>query len=317
MDKVIFDTNAYRYLVKGKSLKQVDKLIAKLKSMEERNNIETLMSPIVAKELLAHVAEKKDPSYDVCLCALKALYLHSSNGNTYNMIASPELLISKSFFDKTIPASEETNRAIGQMLFHIATNPIPKTFKRLQQNLNLNRQNILSGENSFAVQMRQFVTAIDKNAKGWQIFPNDEKERGRVLEYIRSDNCSFEIGLAFLYIAYQLLVFSGEMRVRSNEDLKEKAKRLVSIFPEPIALHKEVLMNLVNSEFNLLKDNRTNFVWDVQLMFNVGDHKIEGSKLYFVTDDKAIIRNAIKNNAKYSIMTFREYNEYLGLNSDI
>lgn len=311
MDKVIFDTNAYRYLIKGKKFSQVDKLIQKLKTKERKNNIETLISPIVAKELLAHVADKKDPSYDICLNAVKALYLHSSTGNTYNMVASPELLISKAFFDKTIPVKEETNKAIGQMLFHIATNPTEKVFKKLHRNLQANRDQVIDGENSFAIQMKQFVSVIDPDAKTWQIFPNDEKKREKVLAYIRSESCSFEIAIAFLFISYQLLLFTGEIELVPNEELREKAKSLMSIFPEPIALHKQVLENLVNSEFNLFEKSRTNFVWDVQLMFNVGNHQIDGSKLYFVTDDKAIIKSAITGNAKYAILNYDEYFDYL------
>jgi hypothetical protein len=46
-------------------------------------------------------------------------------------------------------------------------------------------------------------------------------------------------------------------------------------------------------------------------MFNVGDHSVGGEKINFVTSDKAIIRTAIKENAKYSILTFDEYIEYL------
>jgi hypothetical protein len=46
-------------------------------------------------------------------------------------------------------------------------------------------------------------------------------------------------------------------------------------------------------------------------MFNVGNHQIDGSKLYFVTDDKAIIRSAIKENAKYTILNYEEYLDYL------
>lgn len=42
MDKVIFDTNAYRYLVTDKTFEQIDKLVQKLKSREEKNNIESL-----------------------------------------------------------------------------------------------------------------------------------------------------------------------------------------------------------------------------------------------------------------------------------
>jgi len=46
-------------------------------------------------------------------------------------------------------------------------------------------------------------------------------------------------------------------------------------------------------------------------MLNIGNHSIEGQKLYFVTADKAIISTAIGENAKYTILTYNEYLEYI------
>ena len=95
------------------------------------------------------------------------------------------------------------------------------------------------------------------------------------------------------------------------QELVDRAKKFIELFPEPIALYKLVMENLVNSEFNLLENSRSNFVWDIHLMFNIGNMSINGSKVNFVTDDKAIIRTAISNNAKYTIHTFDEYLDYI------
>lgn len=311
MDKVIFDTNAYRYLVENKSSGQINKLIGKLKAKEVKNNIETLISPVVASELLAHVADKNDPAFDKCLNAIKALYLHSGNDDTYNMIVSPELLLSRAFFNATIPQKEETNKAIGQMIYHLATNPSEKVFKKLRLNLRQNQMHVYDAEQNFAIQMKSFVSAIDPAAKGWQIFANDAKKRMEVLQYIRSENVSFQIALGYIFLVYQLLVITGQINPLENEELYNRAKELVKIFPEPISLYKQVMENLVHSEYNLFENSRTNFVWDIYLMFNIGDHSIQGSKVYFVTSDKAIIRSAVRENAKYTILTYPEYIEYL------
>jgi len=311
MDKVIFDTNAYRYLVKNKSFDDIDKLIQKLKSREKANNIDTLISPIVAKELLAHVANKKDPSFEKCLKAIKALYLHSGNDKSYNMIASPELLISKSFFNKTIPIKEETNKSIGQMIFHLATNPDKKTFNKLKKNLQSNYIHVSESEKNFAEQLRLFVFSVDPDSKSWQVFPNDKKKRENALKQLRSEATTESIALGFIFMVYQLLIFSGEIKIISNEELRKRAKSLAEMFPEPIALFKQVFENLINSEFNIYENSRANFVWDILLMFNVGNHNVQGSKLYFVTSDKAIIRTAISQKSNLSILSFDEYMEYL------
>ena len=313
MDKVIFDTNAYRYLVTNKDLSEIEKVIDKVNYREQKNNIETLISPIVAKELLAHVANKKDPSFEKCLKAIKAMYLHSGNDENYKMIASSELLISQAFFQKTIKAKIETNKAIGQMLYHLAKNPSDHVFRKFQFNLNSNYDHVVSSENEFAISMKQFITAIDPNANGWKIFENNDKGRKNALLQIRSERTSIEIALGYLFIVHQLLVYTGEIVPVSSDELLDKAKKFVKVFPEPIALYKLVMENLVNSEFNLFENSRANFVWDIHLMFNVGKHSIQNSNVIFVTSDKAMIKTAIGQNAKYTILTFDEYMEYLGL----
>ncbi len=313
MEKVIFDTNAYRYLSSGKSFDEIDKLIKKVKYRESKNDIETLISPVVAKELLAHVANKKDPSFEKCLKAIKALYLHSGNDKEYNMIASPELLISKAFFDKVIPAKVETNKAIGQIIYQLATNPSEYVFTKFQRNLNLNYKHVVSSENEFALAMKQFITALDPNADEWKVFIDDDKGRAKALNQVRSLQASKEIALGYIFLVYQLLVYSGEISVLQTKDLIDRADKFVEIFPEPIALYKVVMENLINSEFNLFENSRSNFVWDIHIMFNVGKHSIKEAKLIFVTADKAMIKAAIGENAQYSILTFDEYMEYLGL----
>jgi hypothetical protein len=316
MEKVIFDTNAYRYLAADKTNAQIDKAVKKLKASEKRNKIESLISPIVVKELLAHLADKNDPAFDKCLKANRALYQHNSDkdGN-YRMLASPELLMSQVFYQKTIPAKVHTNQALGQISYHLATNPTAYVFKKFQNSLNLNRDHVLETENEFALAMRQFIQAADPSATGWRILENDEAKRTEVLKGIRSERASVEIAVGYLFTVYMFLVSSGQIVQMTPEDmfkdLFEKAKLFITVYPEPIALYKLVMENMVNSEFNLMENSRGNFVWDIHLMFNVGSHSIGGEKVHFVTSDKAIIKTAIKENAKYSIHTFDEYMEYL------
>jgi hypothetical protein len=311
MEKVIFDTNGYRDLVANKTDKQIEKILQRLKDREDKNQIQSLISPIVAKELLAHLADKSDPSFEKCLKANKALYLHSGSNESYRMIASPELLISKAFWNKEIPAKIETNKAFGQISYHLATNPTEYTFSKFQRNLNLNRDHVLDSEINFANAMLQFVRNADPNSTSWRPFATDDKNREKLLASIRSDSTSLDIAAGYLVIVHQLLYASGQVETISYNELFDMAVEFVRIFPEPIALFKAVMENLVNSDFNLLENSRSNFVWDIHLMFNIGKHSIAGDKLHFVTSDKAIIRTALGTDAKYSIWTFNEYMEYL------
>jgi hypothetical protein len=311
MEKVIFDTNAYRYLVTDKNFDEIDQLIEKIKNKEQQRGLESLISPIVAKELLAHVADKKDPSFQKCLNAIKAMYLHNGDGESYRLIASPEMLIAKSFFNEAIPAKEETNKAMIQIAYHLAKKPSAYVFRKFQRNLNLNRDHVLDSENNYALTLRQFVKTVDPSATGWKIFPDNPQKRQETLANIRSINTSLDIAAGYISIVYQLLLASGKQVHISDDDLYDMSQEFIKVFPEVVAHYKFVLENLVNSEFNLLENNRNNFVWDTQLMFNIGNHSISGEKLYFVTADKAIISTAIGQNAKYTILTYEEYLDYI------
>lgn len=311
MEKVIFDTNGYRDLVAHKTDNQIEKILKRLKDRESKHNIESLISPIVTKELLAHLADKSDPSFDKCLKANRALYFHSGSEKSYRMLASPELLISKAFWNKEIPQKVETIKALGQISYHLATNPSEYVFKKFQKNLNSNRVHVFDSENTFALAMLQFVRTADPNSTSWRPFENDEKSRQKLLASIRSEATSLDIAAGYLVIVFQLLYSLGQVSKMSYDELFDKAVEFVKIFPEPIALYKVVMENLVNSEFNILEDSRSNFVWDTHLMFNIGKHSIAGDKLHFVTSDKAMIRTALGTDAKYSIWTFDEYMDYL------
>ena len=311
MEKVIFDTNGYRDLVADKTDKQIEKTLKQLQARENKHNIVSLISPIVAKELLAHLADKSDPSFAKCLKANRALYFHSGTKKEYRMLASPELLISKVYWNKEISAKIETNKALGQMSYHLATNPSDHVLKKFQRNLNLNREHVLGSENNFALAMLQFVRSSDPSSKNWRPFEHDDEGRQKLLLSIRSETTSLDIAAGYLVTVFQLLQASGQVSKMSYDELYDKAVDFVKVFPEPIALYKAVMENLVNSEFNLFENSRSNFVWDIHLMFNVGKHSIGGDKIHFVTSDNAMIRTALSTEAKYSVWTFDEYMEFL------
>lgn len=314
MEKVIFDSNAYRYLVKGKKYNEIDKVVKNLKTKEAKRNITSLMSSTVAKELLAHVANKNDKSYDKCMNAVKAMYLHSSNNDYYNMMASPELLIAKVFFNYEIKSKIETNKAIAQILYHLSKNKSDHTIKRFQHNLNQNRKHVENSEEIFANTLKDFVINNGGTSNGWQIHPNNPIQRQKVLKDLRSKKSSISMALGYLTITLeQIRIENPELaKSFSSESLLDMAEKFIDIFIEPILLFKQVFEYLVNSKFNISENSRANFVWDIHLMFNVGNKKLtDGSHLYFITSDKEIIRTATKGNGRLSVLTFDEYIDYL------
>jgi hypothetical protein len=198
------------------------------------------------------------------------------------------------------------------MSYYFATNPSVHVFKKFQRHLNLNRDHVLGSENNFALAMLQFVRSSDPNSSGWRPFKDDYENRQKLLASIRSQATSLDIAAGYLVVVHKSLYTSGQIKKTLTYDmLYDMAVDFVKVFPEPIALYRTVMENLVNSDFNLFENSRSNFVWDIHLMFNVGHNSIDGGKLHFVTSDKAMIRTALGTNARYSVWTFDDYMEYL------
>ncbi len=312
VERVLFDTNGYRDLVRGKDKAQILKTVERMKQREKALGIEALASPMVARELLSHVTSKSDPAYEVCLNAIYAMWLHCSDeGGRLKIIASYEQLICRSFFNATIPAKEQTDLAIAEMIMLLATKPTDQSFRQLQQNLNSSAEHVASNETHFASSMLQVLHGLDPKAQGWKAFIENDTGRTNALKEIRSEKASVILALAWIYTCYDGLIASGQITPMPFGELEARAKKLSEVFPQPIALYKSVIENMVNSEFNLMEDNRANFIWDIVLMFNVGDHSINGQKLYFITSDKAMIRSALDENGRSSVLKFEEYIEFL------
>lgn len=311
MEKVIFDTNAYRYLVTGKTMDQIEDLIIDIKRKERKKGLETLLSPIVAQELLAHIADTNDSSYEKCLKANKALYLHNGTPENCNIFPSFEVLLSKMYFDLIPNSRIDHYNAILQMSYHLSLNQNEETLSKLESNLNKVKLIVENGEAGFIESMFSFIKNFDPEARGWQIFKDDKKRRKKLLTEIRSKDVSIGVAAGYVSLCVDELNKNGHQITISQKKLFEIAQEVVNTFPEPIALFKTVLENLINSEFNLTENSRANFIWDIALMFSAGKNKIDNCKLYFVTSDKAIIKTAVDNNSGCYVLTFKEYMDYL------
>lgn len=308
---VIFDTNAYRNLTKWKSCSEIDELVADLKAKEKRKRISAFFNSIVAQELLYHIADPNDASFNICLNANKALFLHSSEGKNYNAIASHELLLQKMFWNKISPKREQTYNAIAQLSYNFAKYPYNDVIGGLQNNLNKIRISVQEAEMGFAKSFLDFIRNTDPNSDDWQLFRKDPLNRRKFINYLRSSKSGQEISLAYIFVSYTSLLEEGLIEKESQNELRNKAQFLLENFPEPIALQKHVFECIINSNFNLYEKKRTNFLWDIVLMFYTGKRSVNNAELIFVTSDKKMLEAAYKHDGKNSIYTLDEYLDFL------
>tara|TARA_R110002050_G_scaffold231415_1_gene367247 strand:- start:110 stop:1048 length:939 start_codon:yes stop_codon:yes gene_type:complete len=311
MFKVILDTNFYRNLSRNKSNKQIIRLLNKVKSAENKKDIYPLFNPIVAKELLAHINYKNWTNRKYIIQSLKALYQHSGNTENYEAIPLPELLIGKSFFQQEIQMKIETQKAIGQMVFNIAKKPYLDTFLKLQKNLSLNKKHIEEGEKGFTESITNFFKQIDPNSNGNNIFKSDKSKRNAITKQIENKKTSIEIASAMLHLTNLLLNAENNTKILSLIELEPIAEEFIKTFPEPINLQKNVFKKVAQNKFNIEKNS--NYIWDIHMMYYVGQNTINSSKMIFVTSDKAMIKSALSTNNQNIIYNYNEYLDFLDI----
>ncbi len=309
---VIFDSNAYRNFVSGIPENELKDRVDKLIELEKQNDIISLMSPIVLSELMAHLADPSDTAYNKCKNAVKALYWHCGDEQEFRMLADPELILCKSFFDMTVQSREDSVLYAGQVASQIADDDSEANMEKFRPIFRQIRDHVYQAEINFATDIQAVIKEIDPDGSEWRLFELDDKKRKQFLDHLNTTTFEHQIGLGFALRAYLLLVEHNLITVDPNFDLVSRAKKIADLFKAAIELYKEVYRRIVNSEFNLFEKSRANFLWDIHLMFSIGDEKVKDCPLYFVTHDKAMLQAAEKVGHNLRVFTLTEYLEYLG-----
>ena len=121
---IVFDTNAYRNLVFEKTNEEVDKTIHEIVRRQEELGIISIMSTTVARELICHLFDNGvfDENGD-CTKAIRAIYEHCGNIETYNLVPLPETQLSRELFGINNTKAEEQQKAVAEIAFNVFKNP--------------------------------------------------------------------------------------------------------------------------------------------------------------------------------------------------
>lgn len=313
MEIVIFDTNAYRNLSADKDFSELESDVKNFKQIEQRESISALMHPIVIKELLYHVAGERDGMHEKALKALKAMYLHCGDIKHFFILADFDLQLSNFFYKVTDSNRERIDLQLGEIVAALSLQSIDAVLQKYQFSLKQIREQIQETEDFFKTQLKIFIRNIDPDAEDWTVFQNDEQKRKKALSYFTSSRIEYEIASGYITLMHDNLLNKGLISVDTSEQLHRKTLAFIEIFQAPIKLYKEVLKKFVQPNINFDAKSRENFVWDIHLMFTVGDHIISAtnSNLYLVTSDNEM-RNAAKLSGSLSkVYNYEEYIEYI------
>lgn len=313
MEIVIFDTNAYRNLTLDRDFSELEKDVEQFKLIEQAERISALMHPIVIKELLYHVGGKRDGMHEKAIKALKAMFHHCGNTEHFLILADFDLQLSNFFYKVVDSNRERVDRQLGEIVSALAIHSTEHVLQKYQFNLKQIREQIQETETFFKNQLKIFIRNIDPDSEDWTVFQNDEVKRRKAIAYFTSSKIEYEIACGYITLLHDNLLSKGLISPDTPEQLHKKTLAFIEIFQAPIKLYKEVLKKFIQPNMNFETKSRENFVWDIHLMFTVGDLIVSAtnSKIYLVTSDNEMQNAAKLSGSLAKVFNYEEYIEYI------
>jgi hypothetical protein len=316
---VIFDTNAYRNLTFGCTLEESREKVLKLRKQEQASGVMALANPFVIWELIGHLADKKDPSYDYCMNALVALAEHTwspfdPNGGICR-IADGETSVCRELFQKLPPNAEENAKNLSLMAAHVKAHAPDITLPAAITNFKAFTKALEKHEAGWLAEMQKVLNGLKPElAKAWVGGTTDTQTR-RKLRALFQSQAYMDAWAVSLVAKFAKLV---EVKL-SAQETAQKADVMKKVFPVPFHLMAHALREWPgNKSFNLTspKKKRANFVWDTALCFSIGNFTQVGDALVlFVTDDAAIRKAAEDAKCGHRVLTLNAHLNTVGFTS--
>lgn len=310
---VVFDTNAYRNFVKGKSIENIKQEITEIRTKEKQKRITAYLHTTVGMELLGNLYETNGTLFQSCMKASAAMYLHCSDSNAYRIMSLHEVQLCRDFFHVEDIHSICTQKVVGSILYQISQNPTQDTVNKNIENIKRIKLFIDKAEESSAKEIEDFIKNIDPTSTDWQIFKNDKNKRRQYLSFIRSSEFENQTSYAMLCIIYN---YCQLKKYNMSSIELDKIDNMVKAYKEShmilINFRRKYFESLVGSNFNFREKSRINFIWDEKILSIVG-RTLESKDILLVTSDRWMHDAAKIINPNSKIMNYQEYINFLGL----
>ena len=190
MQTVIFDSNSYRYLVRGKTFAQYSQEIIQIKALESRISFKPTLSMVVLSELMKHLVDPTDVNYDECKNAVAAAVLHcrerADGVQTIPCAPGMDNAIYFEVFGKYPENDHEKSLAL--VADRILNNFTDNYIKSLHDELNINLQNEQQNRDNFFNAVVASLKVIDPASTGFEDFLKDKNARDKFFRDVRHDN---------------------------------------------------------------------------------------------------------------------------------
>ena len=280
---IVFDTNAYRNLIFGKTIEEIDEIIHEIVRRQGELGIISLISTTVARELICHLFDNGefDAAGD-CTKAIRAMYGHCGDVKTYNLVPLPETQLSMELFGIHNTKAEEQQKAVAEILFNVFKSPTRENLEPYLSNI----ERIKSHNNDAECELEGMLyTLKNTTLPGGMTFSEFANSVRFKLETAIAYICAMAIDLGII-TSKDIREDDGKTTIPSV--IKEKAEDYLKRYPAPIEMRATLISKLDMSNFNPSKKDRLNQIWDEQIL-HIVNHQIEGMPIILVTSDKGMI----------------------------
>lgn len=308
-ERIYFDTNFYRELTQNITPVQIKSRFSNYVKIGLKKNIDSQVHIFVIYELLSHLSSDTDPNFKNCKNAILAINYHCRDpkDKKFKYINDIDSELIEYFFKQKRNETEEDYDICSRICDYILTNQDDVYLKSIRHYLNIFNSKVSEIENNFIDYYRKIIYKIDPSVNDWHLNKYDENMRRKNLRFLNSDE--------FI----EILAKEEVLRLASYVDVKitkgqtaEFAKFIIDNFLFPLIIRVEIIRRITESGYDLSKENRSNWVWDIQLASCVYTNKNQDIIPYiFVTSDQGILKIAKKYDLDERVISKQAYFDIL------
>jgi hypothetical protein len=312
---VVFDTNAYRESVRGKTSNEVIAYFSHILELEKKKDIKAICSVFTGYELLPHLSKSyRNGSFKECYKSIIALGTHCWDDNTtppgIPSIPQTSLLMTYALFDKKV--NEETQRRNQNL-----TGVLQDIYKLREKGIKHHKssfkdiaRDIKTKEKDFADRITFLVAELSKMILMQN--PDKDEKTIRCLTIDAFQGVEFRIVMAKALLS----IYSSTVAIiLSDEKLLEGAKILNEKFPITAGFYTWVCHEVYNKSLDLYskksRNKRWNWLWDAEISCAISESTINGRETLLVTGDKPMTEVLTKYGYQNRVMTLEKYLAFL------
>jgi len=302
---VYFDTNFYRDLTKNKTPVQIKSRFSTLAKVGLKKKIDSHIHIYVLFELLSHLSSDSDPNFLNCKNAILAIIHHCRDTKTkeFKFINDFDSELIKYFFNKNRDKTDEVYDICSKLCDYIFIYRDDHYLEGIRQDLKAFTSTVADIEGDFIYYYKSLINNIEPSVKDWQLNKDDKSMRRKNLRFLNSNE--------FLNILAkeEVIRLASLANVKiTEEQIVKYTAFIIRYFLFPLVIKIEIIRRIIETGFNLSKENRSNWFWDIQLASCVYTNKNMNSIPYiFVTSDQGILKIAKKYDLNERVISKNDY----------